>query len=167
MSQTRNQQGIAHLGLIAAVIVAVVAAVGVLVYKKQNDSKYSSSGNAPATTQPVKKSAYSGIVGGVSFGSEVDKMGAITKPVSAFKSTDPTIFAAIGLNKSKDGQRVEYVRYLNGKFVDNGSVPIKTGAKYADFKFKLKPNQTHPKGKYLVKTYVDGRYQKSARYEVQ
>jgi hypothetical protein len=72
----------------------------------------------------------------------------------------------LGLVNAKATQRIEYTRYLDGKFIDNGSIPIKDGAKYASFSYELLAGKTHAPGTYIVKVYTDGVYERSGTYTV-
>ena len=162
MKTTKSEAGFAHLVIIVLVLALVVGA-GYYVLSKQKSANSTSTAATSAKTL-----SHPGIVQSELFASSVDTSGAPVKPTKTFSVTEPKIFVVVGLNNAKTTQRIEYTRYLNGKFVDNGSISVsKDGAKYASFSFVVNPGKTHPKGTYLVKTYTNGVFEKSASYKVE
>lgn len=159
MNTNKSENGFTHLILIV-LILALVAGAGFYVLSNQKSKT--------DTATPVKVVARPGIIQSEQFASSIDTSGALLKPAKTFSTTEPKIYVGVGLNNAKTTQRIEYTRYLNGKFVDNGSIPVsKDGAKFASFSFVLNPGKTHPKGTYLVKTYTNGVFEKSASYKVE
>ena len=157
MNSTNNERGFAHLALLLVVALALVVGVGVYVYKSQNT----------ITTTTANNLVHPGVVRSEVFATSLDATGVPVNPTSTFSTTTPNIYVALGLNNTKSTQHVEYTRYLNNKFVDHGSIPVKAGAKYASFNFSLKAGQTRPKGNYVVKTYTNGIFERSTKYTVQ
>lgn len=156
MSSTNNQRGFAHLALLLVVILALVVGVGTYVYKNQTK-----------TTTTNKSLVHPGVVKSAVLAPSLDVAGAPVSPISTFSTTTPNVYVALGLNSATTAKHVEYTRYLNNKFVDHGSIPVKPGAKYVTFNFGLKAGQTRPKGNYVVKTYTNGIFERSAKYTVQ
>ncbi len=163
MKSAKNEKGFAHLTLVAILVLTLVVGVGLYVYNHQKNKTTTSSTTTPAT----KKLSHPGVIKTEVFASSLDTTGAPVNPTDKFTATTPKIYVALGLSNAKATQRVEYSRYLGGKFVDNGSIPVKDGAKYASFAFSLKSGKTHPKGTYTVKTYTNGVFERSATYSVQ
>ncbi len=90
------------------------------------------------------------------------------KLADSFPETTENIYMVLGLNGAKLSQKLEYTRYLNGKFIDKGRIQLPVDdAKYATIAFGLKEGKLHPKGKYVVKTYTDGAFERSAKYIVE
>ncbi len=165
MKTTKSEQGFAHI-LPILIIVLLIGGVGVYVLKHRDNSPKQKL-TAPAVTNKVK---HPGVIQSVVFASSLDASSTTAQSKTSFSPTTPTIYMTLSLKstKVKVGQKLEYTRYLNSKFVDNGSIDIsKEGAKYASFSFTLKPGKAHPKGKYLVKTYTQGIFERSASYTVQ
>ncbi len=163
MRNLKSEKGLADLLIIVVVLVVLVAGVGFYVLNRQ---KSTTSSNTQTT--PTAKVSHPGVVQSEVFTSSIDAAGAPVKSATTFIPTEPKIYVAVGLKNAKTTQRVEYTRYLNGKFVDNGSIPVtKDGAKYTSFGFVLNTGKTHPKGTYLVKTYTNGIFERSATYKVQ
>jgi len=159
----KSEQGFTHLVLIA-LMVLIVGVVGFYVFNNTRSSKTQS----PTVPTQAKKISHPGIIQSEVFASSLDTSGAAVQPTNAFPSATPKIYVTVGLKGAKTTQKFEYTRYLNDKFVDNGSIVVtKDSAKYASFAFVAKPGKTHVKGIYLVKTYTNGVFERSAIYTVQ
>ena len=158
MKNTSSQKGFTTL-ILVAVIAAAIAAVGLYVAKNQT----------PKTVDTATaKSSRPGIVASEVFATSLDATGAAVQPVKIFSPTTPAIYTVMNLKGAKANQRLEYTRYLNGKYVDKGSLNVtKADPKHATVSFSLKPGLTHPKGVYNVKTYSNGVFERSAKYTVQ
>lgn len=160
----KNQRGFAHI-LIALIVVATVAGVGFFVYQRAQETRQANStsdlpGAAKTTNLPS-------IVKAVKFSTKVDSIGKATAPTSSFSPADGKINVVSTLQSPKKGTRIEFVRYRDNKFTDNGSLAIaKNGAQYASFDFTPKPGKQHPAGLYKVKIYANGNYQTSGTYSV-
>ncbi len=97
------------------------------------------------------------------------KTGLATSPASTFSKKDPTIYSVVALNNPSLGTKVEYVRYLNGKFLDNrNATTTKASDKNIIFDWKLnKPGATRLSGVYKVKIYTNGVFEKEVNYTVE
>ncbi|GAC1502821.1 MAG: hypothetical protein NVS1B10_07700 [Candidatus Saccharimonadales bacterium] len=161
MKTLKSENGFAPLVLVF-LVVAVVGGVGFYIINKNNNINNNSISN------PVRHVKRPGIIVSEKFSTSIDASNAAISPTTKFTSSTPKIYVSLGLKNAKISQKLEYTRYLNGKYVDKGSIPVpKDGAKYASFIFDLKQGKTHPAGKYIVKTYTNGVYEKSASYKVQ
>jgi hypothetical protein len=164
MKSLKKEQGFVHLALVVIVVLALVVGVGLYVYNRQQSKTTTSNTSTPTTT---KKLSHPGVVMSEVFAASLDATGASVNPTRTFAANTPKIYVVLGLANAQAAQRVEYTRYLNGKFVDNGSIAVKNGAKYASFVFSLQPGKMHPKGAYVIKTYTNGIFERSATYTVQ
>ncbi len=162
MKTPKSERGFAHYLALLVIVLVLVAGAGVYLYHHQKTK------TTTATNASVKKLSHPGVIQSEVFASSLDASGAPVQPSGKFSTTTPKIYVSVGLSNAKTTQRLEYTRYLNGKFVNNGSIPVtKDSAKYASFAFALKPGKTHLKGTYLVKTYTNGIFEKSATYTVE
>ncbi len=162
MKNLKSEKGFAHI-LIIVLVLVLIAGAGFYVINRQKSATTNN-----ATTTSATKVSPPGVVQSEVFASSLDTSGAPVKTATTFSPTEPKIYVVVGLKNAKTTQRVEYTRYLNDKFVDNGSIPVsKDAAKYASFGFVLNPGKTHPKGTYLVKTYTNGIFERSATYKVE
>lgn len=120
----------------------------------------------PIPTLPRSKAP--GIITNVLTAAALDAQGKALNPATTFAKTDKNIYLALTLNKPKAGTKVEYIRYLNGKFLDSGTTQLlKSNLTNTSFAWSLKkPGAVHPVGSYKVKVYTDGILEKETRYEV-
>ena len=160
----KDQRGFAHI-VIVLVLVLVIAGAGFLVFQRTQDAKRANStSNLPGTAKTTKSPA---IIKMVQFSTTVDSVGKATAPSTTFTATDGKINVIATLQSPSKGTKIEFVRYRDNKFVDNGSLTItKYGAQYAGFDFIPKPGKKHPTGIYKVKIYANGVYQVSGTYSV-
>lgn len=160
----KDQRGFAHI-FIVFVLVLAIAGVGFLAFQRIQDAKQANStSNLPGTGKTTKGPL---VVKSVEFSTTVDSVGKATAPSTTFTATDGKINVVATLQSPPKGTRIEFVRYRDNKFVDNGSLAItKEGAQYAGFDFTSKPGKKHPTGTYRVKIYANGVYQVSGTYSV-
>lgn len=122
----------------------------------------------PQPTLPRSKAP--GIVVSLVTAKGIDsKTGEAVNPTSVFLTTDKSIYAVTTLSNAKIGTRIEYVRYFNNKFLDNGSLPVtKLTTNNISFVWTLKKARaTHPVGNYKIKVYTNGIFEKETSYSVQ
>lgn len=154
----KDQHGFAHIVLVLLMVVAV-AGVSLFAYQRIQEAKQAN-GTPKGAKRPL-------IIKTVEFSTNVDSVGKAITPTSSFALTDGKINVVSALQSPKKGTRVEFVRYRDNKFVDNGSLAVaKDGAQYVSFDFTPKPGKKHPSGLYKVKVYVNGTYQTSGTYSV-
>ncbi len=124
----------------------------------------------PTSAKPKLRSKAPGLVTQITLAKTIDpKNGSATSPATTFSKTDPTIYTIIALSKPPVGTKVEYARYLNGKFLDNRSTSItRANDNSVLFSWNLKkPGATRSVGSYKVKIYTNGVFEKEVRYSVQ
>lgn len=97
------------------------------------------------------------------------KTGEAVSTTSLFSKTDKSIYAVLTLKNPKVGTKFEYTRYLNGKFLDNGSLEMKNATtNNVSFHWTLnKPAAFHLSGDYKVKVYTNGVFEKEVNFKVQ
>lgn len=159
-----NQRGFVHI-LILLIVIAGVAGLGFFAYQKAQESKQANSTtNLPGTPNTANLPS---VVKAVEFSTKVDSIGKATASTAVFTPTDGKINVVSTLQNPKKSTKIEFVRYRDDKFIDNGSLTIaKDGAQYASFDFTPKPGKQHPAGSYKVKIYADGKYQTSGTYSI-
>jgi len=100
---------------------------------------------------------------------KIDKDGKAVNPADTFNATsDNSIYVVGTLKNVPKGSKVEYVRYLNGKYLDSKVATIsKDGKKYFSFAWITKSaNNTHPDGVYTVKLYLNGDVNEAVTYVI-
>ncbi len=159
----KNENGSTELIVVAVIAFLIVGAIGYILFTHlQTNSNKTTTALASQTT----KLSHPDVIASELFASSIDNNGAPVSPVTNFVTSTPNIYVVLGLVNAKVTQHIEYTRYLDGKFIDNGSIPIKDGAKYASFSFALSPGKAHAPGTYIVKVYTDGIYERSSTYTV-
>ena len=125
---------------------------------------------ASPSVQPTKpRSKIPGMIVSVVTAKGIDpKTGEAVNPTSIFSTTDKSIYVVATLQNTKVGTRIEYVRYLNNKFLDNRSITVtKPSTNNTSFVWTLKKiGATHPVGNYRVKVYSNGIFEKETSYAV-
>lgn len=122
------------------------------------------------TLKPVLlRSKAPGVITNVLTASSLDAQGKALAPASTFAQADKNIYLSLTLDKPKVGSKIEYIRYLNGKYLDSGADKIlKPNVMYTSFIWSLKkPGAMHLVGAYKVKVYTNGIFEKETFYTVQ
>lgn len=167
MRKTSQANG---FGAVLVLIAAAALLVGGVVFYRQRVNNLGL--NQPATQKDSlspSKLATKGMIMSAQTTKSLDpKTGQGSNPTSVFSPQVPEIFVAMKVNSPKKGTKFEYVRYLNGKYVDHKSIAMaKDGSQYASFSWRLKNAQAvHPVGDYKVKLYTNGNLEKEISYQV-
>lgn len=99
----------------------------------------------------------------------IDKDGKAINPSDSFNAkTDKSIYVIGTLESVPKTSKIEYVRYLNGKYLDSKIATItKDGLKYYSFVWTSKSSKSeHPVGVYTVKLYLNGDVNEAITYTV-
>ncbi len=156
----KTQQGFTHVLLLVA-LVALVVGVGYVAYLRTQN-------NDVVNTNNIANSSKKLLINDVQFSNQVDSTGKPVAPSSVLGASDSQLHVVSSLNNVVKGTRIEYTRYLDGHFVDNGSLAVlKDGAKYADFSFTANSGSSFKPGNYKVKVYANGKYQTTGNYIIQ
>ncbi len=167
----RNQKGFAPV--IVLLIVTILAVGGYFAYqsfKGKSQPLSAPSNSITGNKKPILRSKAPGIVTQITLTKTIDpKNGSAVNPATIFSKTDPTIYTVVALSNPPVGTKVEYTRYLNGKFLDNRSTSTtKATDKSVLFNWSLKkPGATHLVGSYKVKIYTNGIFEKEISYTIQ
>lgn len=172
-----SQKGFAPL--IILVIIAAIAGAGVLGYQAyrsktpavpSNKNEQRSSLNKTVTKKtaaPPRSKAPGVIRAAITAHGYNPKTGAAIKPDKYFSPKDKQLFLLLNVNKPKIGAHIEYVRYLQGKYLDHRSIKVtQPNWKYAYFDWTNKPGKEHKKGIYRIRVYSNGILEKKVNYIV-
>ena len=120
----------------------------------------------PKPTLPRSKAP--GVITAAATATALDLRGGALSPAATFTQTDKTIYLVLTLNNPKLGTKFEYIRYLNGKYLDDGTLQItKPNTTNTSFMWSLKtPGARHLTGSYRVKVYTNGVFEKETSYMV-
>ncbi len=160
-----NQKGFTPLVIIVAV--AAFLAVSYLTYQA-----FVAQPKGQNTPQQITKprSKAPGMITQVVTTKAIDsKTGQAVSPTNTFSKTDRVIYLVIALKNPTVGTKIEYTRYLNGKFLDNRSLTVaRANTNNIIFDWTLnKPGAAHLAGNYKVKVYTNGIFEKEINYLVQ
>lgn len=156
--------------------IAVLFLIGGLFVVLQKSKTTSLPTRQPVTQQPtisptptVPRSKAPRILNNILTASALDTQGKAVAPATTFAKTEKNIYLVLTLNKPKIGTKVEYIRYLKGKYLDNGTNKIlKANVTNTSFIWSLKkPGAMHLVGTYKVKVYINGIFEKETFYKVQ
>lgn len=156
-------------------IVVLLLIVGLLVVLQKSKTPPLPA-QQPVTQQPtlppkptLPRSKTPGVITNAMTASALDAQGKATSSVTTFAKTDKNIYLALTLIKPEVGTKIEYIRYLNGKYLDSGANKIlKPNVSNTSFIWSLKkPGATHLTGTYKVKVYTNGIFEKETSYIVQ
>lgn len=159
---SNNQKGLTSIVIL--VILVALAGLSFLGYKFISKTPI-----LPVVAKFKPSSQLAGIITRVTTAKEINpKTGLATKPSKYFLPKDPIIYLTMNLMDAKTSTRVEYVRYLNGKYLDHKSIRLtQPNPTIAIFNWKLgKATSTHRKGIYRVKLYSNGKFEKNLNYIV-
>ncbi len=173
-----NQKGFAPLIIILAILALV--GVGFLGYKTYGSPANLINSVNPAKNQPNKssvklvkinvapRSKAPGLINAAITAHGFNpKTGAAVKPTKYFSPKDKQVYLLMNVNKPKVGSHIEYVRYLQGKYLDHRSIKIsQANWKYAYFGWNAKPGKEHKKGVYRLRIYTNGVLEKKINYLV-
>jgi len=94
--------------------------------------------------------------------------GDAVSPSNVFNSTDKTLFIVLQLNNAKYGTKISYTRYLNNKFLDNKTFTLKKNSSTLfNFDWSIKNGTSRPKGKYKVRLYSNGIYERTVSFTIE
>lgn len=170
--QPQPQQPSRMLGHIAGGIVGLILVAGLFVVL-QKSKKASVPTQPPVQTLSPKptlpRSKAPGIITNVVTASSLDAQGKAATLTTAFAKTDKDIYLVLTLDKPKLGTKIEYIRYLNEKYLDKGANKIlNPNVSNTSFVWSLKkPGAMHLVGTYKVKVYTNGLFEKETSYTVQ
>jgi len=96
------------------------------------------------------------------------KTGKVITATRVFSLNDKTVYLALDLDSPKVGTSIDYIRYLNGRYVDHGNVKVvRTGIKNLNFNWtNTKPLGSVGDGKWKIATYSNGILEKRVTYTV-
>jgi hypothetical protein len=159
--ETNNSNKKPILFGVVGLLLGALLGVGGSVLLKLNQP---TSTSAPKKATVIKKPQITGAV----VSSSIDKDGKAVNPTDVFSKKEKSIYAVASLKDVSKGTKMEFVRYLNGKYLDSkiGTVD-KDNLKYYSFVWNTKDNtKEHLGGVYSVKLYINGNANESVNYIV-
>ncbi len=97
------------------------------------------------------------------------KTGKVITAARVFTLNDKTVYLALDLDSAKSGTNIDYIRYLNGRYVDHGNAKLSKDAT-DNINFSWTNNRSLGSildGKWKIATYTNGVLEKRVSYVVQ
>ncbi len=164
----KNQKGVA-----LPIIILLVTLVGVLVgYKSYQQIKSAKEAEKKTVVKQVvlRRSKIPNVIVQATTAKAIDvKTGKVITAARVFSLNDKTVFLALDLDSAKSGTNIDYIRYLNGRYVDHGNSKLSK-----DLVDNISFSWTNSRslgslieGKWKIATYTNGILEKRVTYEVQ
>lgn len=152
-----------------AFVILVLVATGILGYKAYQQTQNQISKKTVVKQVLVRRSKIPNIIVKATTAKAIDvKTGKVITAARVFSFNDKTVYLALDLNSAKSGTFIDYIRYLNGRYVDHGNVKItKNGTNNLTFNWtNTKPLGSVGDGKWKIATYSNGILEKRVNYTV-
>jgi hypothetical protein len=152
--------------LVAGLIGLVLGISGTVAYNSFKVQPVSTVVPTSTTTVPSTSTTKAQIKEAVA-ATSIDKDGKGINPSDSFNAkTDKSIYVIGTLEGVSKGSKIEYVRYLNGKYLDSKIATIaKDNLSYYSFVWTSKTTKNeHPVGVYTVKLYLNGNVNEAITY---
>lgn len=79
---------------------------------------------------------------------------------------DQTVFIVVPVKGLTTGTKISYVRYLNGKYLDNRSAKLAKPGRSLIFEMKANPGHKLVPGDYRYQIYVNGKYREQIQFRI-
>lgn len=171
----KNQSGSSReAGMALPIIILLVTLVGGLVAYKTSlllRNKTSQAEKKTVVKQViVRRSKIPNTIVQATTAKAIDiKTGKVITAARVFSLDDKTVFLALDLDKPKSGTNIDYIRYLNGRYVDHGNSKLnKSLVENISFSWtNSRSLGSVIEGKWKVATYTNGILEKRVSYVVQ
>lgn len=153
----------------AIFIVLLLAGVGLIGYKTYQETQNKLAKKTVVKQVIVRRSKIPNIIVKATTAKAIDvKTGKVITASRVFSLADKTVYLALDLDSPKIGTSIDYIRYLNGRYVDHGNVKIaRAGTKNLNFNWtNTKPLGSVGDGKWKIATYSNGILEKRVTYTV-
>lgn len=161
----KNQKGLTHI----LILVIIVALAGASIFGYTHYLKNKQPSKDISTKKvTLGRSKAPGIVSNLALTKEIDAKTGLPKSAGKnFSQKDQAIYLTMNLNKAKKGTNIEYVRFINGQYLDHGSIEInQDNDTIANFSWHLNPGSLRLPGTYRVKIYTNGIFEKALSYKI-
>jgi len=163
-----NQKGIA----LPIIILLVTIVAGLLGFKTYQQFKSSQQTEKQTVVKQVivRRSKIPNVIVNATTAKAIDvKTGKVITAVRVFTLDDKTVYLGLDLDSAKSGTNIDYIRYLNGRYVDHGSSKLSQDL-VANISFAWTNNRSLGsviEGKWKIVTYTNGILEKRVNYLVQ
>jgi len=164
----KNQKGIA-----LPIIILLIALVGGLIgYKtyQQIQSQKQAEKKTVVKQALVRRSKIPNVIVTATTAKAIDvKTGKVITAARVFSLDDKTVYLALDLDSAKIGTSIDYIRYLNGRYVDHGNSKLSQDL-ISNISFSWTNSRSLgslTEGKWKIATYTNGILEKRVSYVVQ
>lgn len=163
-----KQKGMA----VPIIILLVVIVAGLVGYKTYQQFKSSQQSEKKTVVKQVvvRRSKIPNVIVTATTAKAIDvKTGKVITAARIFSLNDKTVYLALDLDSAKSGTNIDYIRYLNGRYVDHGNAKLTKDA-IDNIDFSWTNNRSLGsvvEGKWKVATYTNGILEKRVSYVVQ
>ena len=153
-------------------VVLVIFTAGLLGYKnyqQYNAQKMAIKKTVTKQQVLVRRSKIPNVIVNATTAKAIDvKTGKVIQAARVFSLNDRIIYLALDLDNAKLNTYIDYVRYLNGRYVDHGNVKIaKDATSNITFNWtNVRPLGSVGDGKWKIATYTNGVLEKRVTYVV-
>ena len=160
-------------GIIAPLVILLVFIVaGFLIYKGYQQFKASQQPEKKTVVKQVlvRRSKIPNVIVSATTAKAIDvKTGKVITAARVFSLNDKTVYLALDLDSAKSGVNIDYIRYLNGRYVDHGNAKL-TKDLTDNISFSWTNSRSlgsATEGKWKIATYTNGILEKRVSYLVQ
>ncbi len=166
--KTNNQNGIV-LPIVILLIAIVGGLVGFKAYQQYQKNQQAGLQKAVVKQVVVRRSKIPNVIAKATTAKAIDvKTGKVITAARVFSPNDKTVYLALDLDSAKNGTSIDYIRYLNGRYVDHGNAKLNKDL-IANISFSwtnIKPIGSVTDGNWKIATYTNGILEKRVNYTV-
>ncbi len=152
-------------------LLLVVATGGFIGYRGYQQWQQQQAKKKPVVKQVIiRRSKSPNVITQATTAKAIDvNTGKVITAARVFSTNDKTVYLALDLDNPKIGTRIDYIRYLFGRYVDHGSVKVdKSRTSNLAFSWVVtRPLGSRPDGEYKVATYTNGILEKRVTYVIE
>ncbi len=163
-----NQKGIA----LPVIILLIAIVAGLLGYKTYQQFKSTQQAQKQTVVKQVivRRSKIPNTIVQATTAKAIDvKTGKVITAARVFTLDDKKVYLALDLDSAKSGTNIDYIRYLNGRYVDHGNSKLNKDL-VSNISFVWTNSRSLGsviEGKWKIATYTNGILEKRVNYEVQ
>lgn len=165
-----RESGFAAPIIILVIVIILGGLIGFRTYQQYKENQQQTQKRTVVKQVIVRRSKIPNVIAKATTAKAIDvKTGKVITAARIFTPNDKTIYLALDLDSAKSGTNIDYIRYLNGRYVDHGNSKLsKDLVENISFSWtNIKPLGSVAEGKWKIATYTNGILEKRVNYEVQ
>lgn len=152
-------------------LLLVVATGGFVAYRSYSQWQQRKTKQKPVIKQIlVRRSKSPNVIIQATTAKAIDvNTGKVITAARIFSTNDKTVYLSLDLDKPQVGTRIDYIRYLYGRYVDHGSIKVDRPltSNLAFSWVVTRPLGSRPDGQYKIATYANGILEKRVTYVIE